>query len=257
MCRLYAIHSFLENKVAAPLVYAKNSLAHQSREHSDGWGLCYYDQGVPNIIKSLSVAQNDALYKELASSIKAHTILVHLRRATQGEVSLVNCHPFRFGPWIMAHNGDFPDFVNMRPKLLSLIDKNLGFHVVGTTDSEIYFGIFLTTLNRQIVNTSSPCPVTKVATSLRSTFDQIFQAYDRLGVTERPVLNTIITNGQVIVGARQGSELCYLPRWLESDTPVAGLQISSESLSAEEDWVAMEENQIIGMGEDFRLQVGL
>ena len=61
-------------------------------------------------------------------------MIAHIRKATQGEVALENCHPFvrelwgRY--WVFAHNGDLKDYF---PRLHG------SFHPVGSTDSELAF----------------------------------------------------------------------------------------------------------------------
>ena len=46
--------------------------------------------------------------------IKSHNVVAHVRKATVGEVSLENCHPFvreLWGRnWVFAHNGDLKDY---------------------------------------------------------------------------------------------------------------------------------------------------
>ena len=66
--------------------------------------------------------------------IRSRNVIAHIRKATQGEVALENCHPFvrelwgRY--WVFAHNGDLKDF---HPRLHG------SFHPVGSTDSELAF----------------------------------------------------------------------------------------------------------------------
>jgi glutamine amidotransferase len=69
--------------------------------------------------------------------IQSKNVIAHIRKATQGEVMLENCHPFvrecwgRY--WVFAHNGDLKEFA---PEL------DGSFLPVGTTDSERAFAIF-------------------------------------------------------------------------------------------------------------------
>jgi len=66
--------------------------------------------------------------------IRSDNIVAHIRKATQGAVTLANTHPFvrelwgRY--WVFAHNGDLKDF---RPRLHG------AFRPVGETDSERAF----------------------------------------------------------------------------------------------------------------------
>jgi glutamine amidotransferase len=65
--------------------------------------------------------------------IQSKNVIAHIRKATQGEVMLENCHPFvrmRGRYWVFAHNGDLKEFA---PEL------DGSFLPVGTTDSERAF----------------------------------------------------------------------------------------------------------------------
>jgi len=49
-------------------------------------------------------------------------VLAHVRKATQGDKTVFNCHPFQHGRWVFAHNGDIPRFEDVRGALLELVD---------------------------------------------------------------------------------------------------------------------------------------
>ncbi|MDA4177934.1 class II glutamine amidotransferase, partial [Escherichia coli] len=46
--------------------------------------------------------------------IKSKNVIAHIRKATQGAITLENCHPFMREAWgrhwIFAHNGDLKNF---------------------------------------------------------------------------------------------------------------------------------------------------
>ncbi len=66
--------------------------------------------------------------------IKSRNVIAHIRKATQGKITLENSHPFireLWGrQWIFAHNGDL---LNFHPHLSGR------FTPVGSTDSELAF----------------------------------------------------------------------------------------------------------------------
>lgn len=80
-------------------------------EHKDGWGIALhtpngcrlYTDYLPSVDSPLA-----AQFKH--SQIKARSVVAHIRKATQGRVSLENSHPFTrelWGQtWSFAHNGD-------------------------------------------------------------------------------------------------------------------------------------------------------
>jgi predicted glutamine amidotransferase len=75
-----------------------------------------------------------AVFRIKRYPIKSKNVIAHIRKATQGEVLLENCHPFKrecWGKyWVFAHNGDLKNFA---PPLSGL------YRPVGTTDSEYAF----------------------------------------------------------------------------------------------------------------------
>lgn len=103
--------------------------------HADGFGLGFFENGTCHVFKDDQAAVNSPLAEMLQHRPfpSTHTI-AHLRKATQGMVSLANCHPFQrtlWGrPWLFAHNGDLKGF---DPLL------NGPFQPEGSTDSERAF----------------------------------------------------------------------------------------------------------------------
>jgi len=81
---------------------------------------------------------------------RATTAVAHIRKATAGEVSALNTHPFirtLWGEtWIFAHNGDLKDFY---PSLHG------SFQPLGQTDSERAFCLLCTKLEAQFVTKPS------------------------------------------------------------------------------------------------------
>jgi len=104
--------------------------------HSDGWGMAWYDEGEPAIRKSLGRAGSEPEYARLTRRPLSDLGLVHLRWATPGlAVSDSNTHPFRYGPYVLAHNGAIHPQHRLGEMLPPEWERQLG----GTTDSERYF----------------------------------------------------------------------------------------------------------------------
>lgn len=110
-------------------------------EHKDGWGIALhtaagcrlYTDHLPSIQSPLA-----AQFKQ--NPIKARSVVAHIRKATQGRVSLENSHPFTrelWGQtWSFAHNGN-----------LTLFDPAPGLYAPwGDTDSERAFCHLLSAL---------------------------------------------------------------------------------------------------------------
>ncbi|WP_238947856.1 class II glutamine amidotransferase [Caldimonas brevitalea] len=104
-------------------------------EHADGWGIAFHDASGCRLF----VDEGSACDSPLAEFLRRHpfksrSVMAHIRKATQGGVTLTNCHPFQrewLGQhWVFCHNGDLKGF---EPSLRGL------YQPVGTTDSERAF----------------------------------------------------------------------------------------------------------------------
>ncbi|KAF0191515.1 MAG: glutamine amidotransferase [Gammaproteobacteria bacterium] len=111
-------------------------------EHSDGWGIAFFeDTGCRLFIDSKASTSSPVAEMVRNYPIRSRNVIAHIRKATIGEVSLVNTHPFmrelwgRY--WIFAHNGD------LEGELPPLAGR---FRPVGSTDSEHAFCLILETL---------------------------------------------------------------------------------------------------------------
>lgn len=138
MCRLFALHAG-ERDVAAEfwLLDAPTSIARQSERNADGYGMAALTARRGMIlIRNPVQASEDPAYHHVARRLDAAEILVHLRYASTGNVSLVNTHPFSQDGRLFAHNGVVGD--------LERIEARLGPNramVMGDTDSERFFAL--------------------------------------------------------------------------------------------------------------------
>jgi glutamine amidotransferase len=138
MCRLFALHAG-ERDVAAEfwLLDAPTSIARQSERNADGYGMAALTANRGMIlIRNPVQASEDPAYHHVARRLDAAEMLVHLRYASTGNVSLVNTHPFSQDGRLFAHNGVVGD--------LDRIEARLGPNramVMGDTDSERFFAL--------------------------------------------------------------------------------------------------------------------
>src|SRR5262245_46837922 len=105
MCRLFGFRSVIPSQVHRSLLSADNALGAQSGRHPDGWGVAFYVDGAPQVTRSPTTALTCALFRRVSGVVASETVLAHVRKATQGEPSVLNCHPFQHGRWTFAHNG--------------------------------------------------------------------------------------------------------------------------------------------------------
>jgi len=209
MCRLFGFRSVIPSQVHASLVDAENALGAQSNAHPDGWGVAYYVDGSPHVTKSPTHALGDQLFHRLSGLVSSETVLAHVRKATQGSKSLLNCHPFQFGRWVFAHNGDIPGFADgLAPVLREEIAPRLRRFVLGDTDSETIFFIFLTLLQNQTPSSQRP-DLPSVVGAVQSTLERVRSICQRHTRDEAVLLTFIVTDGDVMAATQGGKELSF------------------------------------------------
>ena len=109
MCELFSLSSHLPTRAILSL----NKFAQRGGLDGatiDGWGLAYYDGSDARLYKEPERAYDSALLKFIeARRLPSRQILAHIRRATQGAVTLANTQPFirELGgaTHVFAHNG--------------------------------------------------------------------------------------------------------------------------------------------------------
>lgn len=209
MCRLFGFRSVIPSQVHASLLAAENALGAQSNAHPDGWGVAYYVDGSPHVTKSPTHALGDQLFHRLSGLVSSETVLAHVRKATQGDKGLLNCHPFQFGRWVFAHNGDIPGFADgLKLRLREEITPRLRRFVLGDTDSETIFFIFLSLLERYSPLSQSP-ELAHVVAAVQATLEKV-RGLCEPQTTGAPILLTfIVTDGDVMVATHGGKELSF------------------------------------------------
>jgi predicted glutamine amidotransferase len=266
MCRLFGFRSVIQSQVHRSLLDAENALGAQSNDHRDGWGVAFYVDGAPHITRSPATAIDGMLFRRVSGIVASETV----RRATNGELSVLNCHPFQYGKWIMAHNGDIQDFRKHRPELVQRIVPRLRRYILGETDSEVLFFLFLTHLS-QHGPLSGRIGVEEASMAMQSTLEHVRAICDVDPDKERSSLTTIVTDGTTMVAAEGGKELFWstyktqcadrdacpsLSAECEAPTEsgyVNHLIFSSETIRGENVWLPLEVGEIIGV--DWRMKL--
>ena len=134
MCRLFAAAASAPVDVSFELLRSDNSVLRQSEEHDSGWGSVYYTEHGEEVNRFPQAAHADESFDELTSG-RARLIMVHVRRATIGGLTLENTHPFTRGPYSYCHNGTILKASELEP----LADRA----PVGDTDSERFFNLLM------------------------------------------------------------------------------------------------------------------
>jgi glutamine amidotransferase len=113
--------------------------------NGDGFGVGWYgEQPLPGLFRSTEPAWNDRNLRELAAHVRSGLVLAHVRASTGTPVQQTNCHPFRHGRWLWAHNGAIAGFHAVKRDLALAVDPGLFPDIEGSTDSELFFHLALT-----------------------------------------------------------------------------------------------------------------
>ena len=273
MCRLFGFRSAVLSRAHRSLIEAENALAQQATSHPDGWGLAYFHHGEPYRIKSARGAADSASFRRASESLASHTMVAHVRRATVGDLSSFNVHPFRHGRWVCAHNGTLFGFDTLGPRLMAEMRGDLGSRVLGTTDSETLFFWLLSRLEAVGID-----PLGNVDPEVGLLTDTLLDAHARLRAhalaagAETPVVNFILTNGSTFCAQRFGRDLflasqkircrdahtcpwpdriCLEPE--RFDGRLNHLLLASERIGDEDRWERVPDATLLVVGPDFRL----
>ena len=254
MCRLFGCRAAAPGGVAHELLHGANALRVQSREHPDGWGLGWYVDRVPRVVRSLSAAHGDDDFEEVSSFVTASTILAHIRKASIGRVSFENTHPFEWGPWLFAHNGTVPGWEERRAAVESEIDAALRDKLRGETDSERCFLVFLTRLARRCDPTTARFD--DAAAALAEAVEIVVR---RCGTEAATTF--LATDGRTMLACRRGRTLYVSAAEPERDGRVAWFAVASEDPRLHEPvpqgrspWREVRAETIVGVDEDLRLR---
>lgn len=153
MCQLLAMNC----NVPTDIVFSFTGFATRgggTGAHNDGWGIAFFEgAGVRHFVDYHAAIESPIADLIRRCPIKSKNVIAHIRKATQGQVALENCHPFVRESWgryfVFAHNGDLQNFT---PEL------NGPYQPVGTTDSEAAFCYILQQLRKRFGDTLPPLP---------------------------------------------------------------------------------------------------
>jgi glutamine amidotransferase len=248
---------------------AENALGVQSTDHPDGWGVAFFIDGSPHVTRSPLTAVGDALFHRLSGVVSSQTVLAHVRKATRGPKTVFNCHPFQHGRWVFAHNGDIGNFDVCREQLMGEVAPRLRRFVLGETDSEVVFFIFLTQLSL-IRPLAEGHEIEEALAALRATVRSVRAISD---TGEKPATLTLMaTDGELLLATQGGRELnlsTHKTRCSDRDTcpslsatceapaeegrPVNHFVLSSEPLHGESVWNPLAPGEMVGIDATMRI----
>jgi len=183
--------------------------------HPGGWGAVYKERGSFELYRSVRPCWQDNGIKRLK---ERKIILMHARRASLGQVSLGNVHPFT-----LEHNGKSLYFCHN-----GTIDHPAIAGYTGETDSERYFRFLLHRLDM-----NDPLASIKAAVNTLHDYSS---------------LNAFLTNGdKLYVINRYTKAPRYYTLYLQQDAN-GPIILSEPLLDVATDWEPLENGQIIAFG---------
>ncbi len=256
MCRLFGSRTRSPSGVSHELFHGANALRVQSREHPDGWGLGWYEDGTPRVVRSLTPAHGDQDFEKLSQFVTAQTVVAHVRKASVGGICEENTHPFQRGRWLFAHNGTLHGWEAARARLEEEIEPALRKGLRGETDSERCFLVFLTRLRLR-------CDLERadVASASAALVETVALVRAIVEPAEKPASTTFLaTDGRLLLACRRGRTL-----FISSPPPDAAgrceyVAIASEDpgeppLGGERDWRLLPEDSLVAVDAELRLSV--
>ncbi|KAK3940736.1 nucleophile aminohydrolase [Diplogelasinospora grovesii] len=195
----------------------------RGQNNADGFGIGFYTDSklgaAPCLFKSTTPAWNCNNLHRLASKTASHLIFAHVRATTEGSLSEDNCHPFCHGSLMWMHNGGLGGWKQIKRRLGECLADKWYLGVVGGTDSEWAFALFLDTLERMGHDPSSQPEHGFGPTVLREamlrTIALINELIDKIpesvihaeNVDTRSLLNFALTDGHSVICTRYISSM--------------------------------------------------
>ncbi|WP_163121211.1 class II glutamine amidotransferase [Acinetobacter portensis] len=216
-------------------------------DHCDGFGIAFFEDKACRLFVDNQSAVESPIAELIRNyPIKSRNVIAHIRKATQGKITLENSHPFvreLWGrQWIFAHNGDLHGF---NPTLSGR------FTPIGNTDSERSFCYLLDQLVQKF-GYEEP------------TLDQVFDLLIEVSpkIAEHGTFNFCLSNGQALF-----SYAVTKLHWLVREYPFKPAQlididvevdfsqvttpedrvavITTEPLTQNEEWLAYKPGEMI------------
>ena len=258
VCRLFGLLSVDALNARKYLVEDACSLFAQSkvdpkRMQGDGWGIGYYVNDTPLLVKSPNPVYTE--FDRFVSVVKGATsklIVAHIRRASNPRglpreklISKENSQPFMYGNHIFAHNGT----VNIPDEVTNCLNEWRA-RLKGVNDSEAYFWYIM----KEMENGAT---FPEALQSFAETLSKLWQR-SRHKYPDKKLpyigLNTLLSDGKRLYAyckyekdeSRQS--LCFEDQpalQMAYLTKPGSLIVSSEKTSREEDWKILGSGQLM------------
>ena len=277
MCR-FTLYLGPPVRLATLLIDPSHSLIRQSFEseeraeplNGDGFGIGWYAPRltpIPARFHAITPAWNSQNLHSLGRVVTTPCVLAHVRAATAGSgVHLANCHPFAHERYLMMHNGHIGAFRRFRRRLVESLSDEAFDIVMGGTDTEHLFALFVDELERdggtaaQARDTDRPLAL---ARTLSRAIGRVLALVRSHGGDDASYLNVALSDGSAAVVTRFTDHPEYLPESLyklegelyepaarsfpqrRSDDEGTPIVVSSERLTEDARWRAVPPNSML------------
>ena len=259
MCRLFGMLSVKPSDAVKYILEDQCSLYVQSkidpkRLQGDGWGIGFYMNGSPILVKSEKPIYID--YETLSSTVqqaRSRIILAHIRRAGNPRglprdkiISKENSQPFTFGKYIFAHNGTITIPDELAETLGEWRNK-----IQGLNDSEVYFWFIMKKMAEGI-------DLSAALKDLKATLEDLWrETRERYPDKRRPYigLNIIISDGKNLYtycgyeeNYKASRSLCFGDQHafeMSYSLSKEKLIVASEKTNREEDWKPLRSGELL------------
>lgn len=279
MCR-FVFYRGAPIRLSSLITEPAHSIIHQSYNskeraeplNGDGFGVGWYvpgDTDRPAVFKDVTPAWNNQNLANLAPVVRSPCIVAHIRAATPGlPVSQHNCHPFTWGRFTFAHNGEVGGFPEIRRQIQSELNEEAFNLLRGSTDSEHLFALFAS----KYESNSGNSKLESMASALIDAIETVETMKMERGIETLSKLNLVLTDGELAVITRyvspgqenphslylhRGSSydcvdgVCHMKNRSESGNTVL---VASEPLSHDKGWTRITANSICLIDRDFGVE---
>jgi len=241
--------------------------------NGDGFGIGWYAPELDNepcVFRSIKPAWSDQNLKNLARKINSPCMFAHIRAASPGlGVEEVNSHPFQCGELMFMHNGVLGGYKAIRRRLLRNLNDTAYDAILGSTDSEHLFGLFL----NNIANPMGSVTCEEMVYAMTKMFEDLDRLLIECDVKQHSYLNLAVTNGTSLVVVRYTTnpsvqpaslyymygkeyhcrgELCVMEPSFGRPSSVV---VASEPFTARRsDWMKVERNGMMIIDETMRFR---
>lgn len=236
---------------------APDSMAAQSTRNPDGAGIGWFDAGAPHIVKEAGPAVRDKQVLATASSIRASSVVTHVRAATSGPASHDNSHPFHFDGLVVAHNGGFGH--------LDRVDSHLGEdapRVTGDSDSERFAALIARQTRRHGGDVAAG--ITAAASWLAAnvplySLNTVVIADGRLWALRYPdqralhYARRVLRPGSGAPDATWSGSSSLASHQMVADTETQVVVTASERIDGDTDWLMLMPGELVAVDRDLTI----